>query len=73
MVAAMAIAVAALLSLEVMLLRRVVARRRVPVDDSATLAETGRQTALLACFVALLAAVILLVLLRLLAQTPGVG
>ncbi|HEX6539179.1 MAG TPA: hypothetical protein VF155_08370 [Candidatus Dormibacteraeota bacterium] len=73
MVAAMAIAVAVLLILEVVLLRRVLARRRIPVEDAAAVAENGRQTALLACFVALLAAVLLITLLRLLAQAPGAG
>jgi hypothetical protein len=63
----MAIAVAVLLILEVVLLQAVRARRRIPAHDSAALAETGRRTGLLALFVMLLAAVILIVLLRLIA------
>lgn len=63
----MAIAVAVLLILEVVLLQSVRARRRIPVDDAAALAETGRRTGLLALLVMLLAAVILIVLLRVIA------
>lgn len=63
----MAVAVAVLLSLEVVLLQAVRARRRIPAHDVAALADTGRRTGLLALFVMLLAAVILIVLFRLLA------
>lgn len=63
----MAALVAALLILEVVLLQAVRARRRIPVNDSAALAETAHRTGLLALVVMLLAAVILIVLLRLLA------
>jgi hypothetical protein len=69
----MAIAVAVLLILEVVLLQAARTRRRIPLADSARIAETGRRTALLAVFVMLLAAVILVTLLRLLAQAPGSG
>lgn len=63
----MAVAVAVLLILEVVLLQAVRARRRIPANDSTALAETGRRTALLAAFVLLLAAVILIALFRLIA------
>jgi hypothetical protein len=69
MVAVMATAVAVLLALEVALLQAVRARRRIPASHSAALAETGRRTALLAAFVMLLAAVILIALFRLIAQS----
>ena len=64
----MAIAVAVLLILEVVLLRAVRARRRIPANDSAALAETGRRAVILAWVVLLLAALILITLLRLLAK-----
>lgn len=64
----MAIAVAVLLILELLLLQAVRARRRIPLDDAAAVAETGRRTALLAVFVVLLAALTLVTLLRLIAQ-----